>query len=34
MSVIRIGLNFEEALPWLFELPFTYKLTPDTPERN
>jgi hypothetical protein len=34
MNVIRIGLSFEDALPWLFKQPFTYKLTPETPERN
>lgn len=34
MNAIRLGLPFEQAIAWLFELPFTYKLTPTTPERN
>jgi hypothetical protein len=34
ISVIRLGLPFEQAIAWLFELPFTYKLTAITPERN
>lgn len=33
-NIIKLGLDFNEALDWLFQLPFTYKLTPTTPERN
>lgn len=31
---IKIGLNFGEAIDWLFTLPFTYAITPETPVRN
>lgn len=34
LNIIRVGLSFDDALPWLFSLPFTYTLTPATPERN
>lgn len=34
MNVIRIGLPFDEAIAWLFQQPFTYKITHATPERN
>lgn len=34
MNAIRIGLPFEEAIAWLFQQPFTYRITPATPERN
>lgn len=33
-NVIRLGMDFDAALDWLFTLPFTYKLTTTTPERN
>lgn len=34
LNVIRVGLEFDAALVWLFSLPFTYHLLPTTPERN
>lgn len=34
LNVIRVDLEFNNALPWLFSLPFVYTLTPATPERN
>lgn len=34
MSAIRIGLPFDDAIAWLFKQPYTYRLTPTTPERN
>jgi hypothetical protein len=34
MAVIRIGLPFGRAIEWLFAQPFTYRITPATPERT
>lgn len=34
LNCICLGLTFDEALPWLFALPFVYRLTSSTPERN
>lgn len=34
MNVIRIGLPFDDALAWLFEQPYSYRITPTTPQRN
>lgn len=34
MNIVRIGLLFDDALEWLFKQPYTYSLTPTTPERN
>ncbi len=33
-NIIRIGLPFEQAIAWLFTLPFTYRITDTTPIRN
>jgi hypothetical protein len=34
MNVIRIGLEFDKAIDWLFEQPFTYRIKSMTPIRN
>lgn len=34
MNVIRLGLKFDEAITWLFTLPFTYHIDRSTPVRN
>ena len=34
MNIIRLDLLFDAALEWLFTLPFVYRITPQTPERN
>lgn len=34
INVIRIEMNFDEAIPYLLEQPFTYEITPLTPVRN
>lgn len=34
ITIIRLGLTFDEALPWLFEQPYTYAITKSTPIRN
>ena len=34
LLAIRIDLPFDEALDWLLDLPYSYKLTHTTPIRN
>ena len=34
MSIIRMGLLFDDAIAWLKKQPYVYEITPATPERN
>lgn len=34
MNIIRIDMPFTQAIEWLFEQPYTYRITPTTAIRN